>query len=388
MLLGRDRELARIDALIRRAAEAEGGVLVVTGAPGIGKSALLTEAARRAPPPVRVLRCRGTRTSSEEAFAGLSQLFLPLDEHIDRLPAFQRAPLRGALGAGPAAPADRRTIWAAALSLVDVASGGAPLAMLIDDVQWVDPPVGGDGLRGRPPPHAAPGRVALLVASRDRPSHPFLERGFPQLAVGPLDRPSARRLAAAGGLAAADLERVVALAGGNPLALLELPAYLGRSPPAAPQAEVADLMIALYRSRYEALSAPARGAALVAAVCDDRGLDTVGRGCRALGLDADALSRAVAAGLVRVADGQVRSATPWRGRRCCARAARGAAAAATRPWPTSWPLCRPNGPRGIARPSGARPTTRWPARWPPLPATPLAAVRTTPPRVPSCARPT
>ncbi len=48
VLLGRERELAVVDEVLRRAAEGTTGVLLVEGEPGIGKSALLDELARRA----------------------------------------------------------------------------------------------------------------------------------------------------------------------------------------------------------------------------------------------------------------------------------------------------------------------------------------------------
>jgi predicted ATPase len=45
MLLGRDQELAVLDEACRAAAAGQGAVVVVTGEPGIGKTALLTAAA-------------------------------------------------------------------------------------------------------------------------------------------------------------------------------------------------------------------------------------------------------------------------------------------------------------------------------------------------------
>ena len=48
MLHGRDRELAEIDGLLEGARQGRSGALVITGEPGIGKTALLDEAERRA----------------------------------------------------------------------------------------------------------------------------------------------------------------------------------------------------------------------------------------------------------------------------------------------------------------------------------------------------
>src|SRR5262245_39793639 len=77
-ILGRDRELGAIHALIGRAG-AGGGALVLRGDAGIGKSALLeraVELARSAG--LRVLRTTGVRTESHLPFAGLHQLLQPI----------------------------------------------------------------------------------------------------------------------------------------------------------------------------------------------------------------------------------------------------------------------------------------------------------------------
>ena len=50
-LLERAGELARIDGLLAAVRAGRGGVLVVTGPAGIGKTALLTEAGQRAARP-------------------------------------------------------------------------------------------------------------------------------------------------------------------------------------------------------------------------------------------------------------------------------------------------------------------------------------------------
>ena len=48
MLVGREAELDRIDAMLAGARAGDGGVLVLTGEPGVGKSALLDAVAARA----------------------------------------------------------------------------------------------------------------------------------------------------------------------------------------------------------------------------------------------------------------------------------------------------------------------------------------------------
>jgi len=48
LLLERERELAGLAALVEGLLESHGGTLVLEGSPGLGKSTLLNEAARRA----------------------------------------------------------------------------------------------------------------------------------------------------------------------------------------------------------------------------------------------------------------------------------------------------------------------------------------------------
>src|SRR5215471_8153190 len=71
MLLERERELAAVDEVIER-----GGAVVVEGRAGIGKSALLDAASRRAAGLGReVLRARGSELEAGFAFGVVRQLF-------------------------------------------------------------------------------------------------------------------------------------------------------------------------------------------------------------------------------------------------------------------------------------------------------------------------
>ena len=74
-LIGRERELARIDRFLE-----ERGALVLSGPRGVGVSALLEAAASRAGE--RVLRARGVQAESGFPYAGLHQLLRPLRRTI------------------------------------------------------------------------------------------------------------------------------------------------------------------------------------------------------------------------------------------------------------------------------------------------------------------
>ena len=75
-LFEREAELGRIDALLAGARAGNGGVLVVTGPAGIGKSSLLGEARERARlAGMRVLSGRGGELEGDFSFGVARQLF-------------------------------------------------------------------------------------------------------------------------------------------------------------------------------------------------------------------------------------------------------------------------------------------------------------------------
>src|SRR5215211_5454420 len=94
---GRAAELAVIDRLLAAARAGRGGALAIRGEPGIGKSALLADAGRRAGG-LRVLHAAGVEGESRLAFAALQQLLHPLLGRTDRLPGPQAQALRVAVG--------------------------------------------------------------------------------------------------------------------------------------------------------------------------------------------------------------------------------------------------------------------------------------------------
>src|SRR5271155_3995214 len=96
-LLGRERERVALGGLLKAASEGGGGVLVVHGEPGVGKTALLdwtVEQARQ----LRVLRTVGVEGEMELPFAALQQLCSPILDRAERLPDTQRDALSVAFG--------------------------------------------------------------------------------------------------------------------------------------------------------------------------------------------------------------------------------------------------------------------------------------------------
>ncbi|BCB86216.1 AAA family ATPase [Phytohabitans suffuscus] len=258
-MLGRDDELEAIASVLH------GGALLLTGATGSGRSALLEAAAERATVSgVRVLRGAGSAFEADLPYAGLHQLLWPLRGDLDGLGPAHRDALRSAMGldAGPAP--DRLVVATATLTLLTRA---APVLLLVDDLHRVDP--------------ASATVVGFLARRLDGSGAALLGTthtggelaGIDSLTVGPLteDAASALLTACSPDLAGRVRQRVLAAAQGSPLALHELPAALT----GAQRTGTRDLpdplplgprLTASYAARLSALPAPTRRLLLLVAL--------------------------------------------------------------------------------------------------------------------------
>src|SRR6185503_10398945 len=120
--------------LLADAREGTSAVLVLRGAAGMGKSALLEYAAERALG-YRVVSAIGVESEMELPFAGLHQLCATLLEGLQGLPAPQRDALGTAFGLTAGAQPARFMISLATLSLLSEAAEKQPLLCLVDDAQ-------------------------------------------------------------------------------------------------------------------------------------------------------------------------------------------------------------------------------------------------------------
>jgi DNA-binding CsgD family transcriptional regulator len=138
-LPGRDKELVLIGEFLDRAARG-GDAMLVTGEPGVGKTALLDAAAERATARgIQVLRASGVEFEADIPFAGLHQLLWPLVEEFEHLLRdSHRGALNVALGfrGGPAP--DRLLVCNATLTLARQVSRVRPLLIIVDDLHWLD----------------------------------------------------------------------------------------------------------------------------------------------------------------------------------------------------------------------------------------------------------
>src|SRR3954447_3030621 len=219
-LLGRQREREMLERLLEAARGGRGGVLVVHGEPGVGKTALL-EYAVEAASDFRVARTVGVEGEMELAFAALQQLCSPSLDVMERLPDPQRDALGVALGLSAGRAPNPFLVGLAVLNLLSDAAQERPRLCVVDDAQWLD---------------RASARVLAFVARRllaERIAMVFAARepidslgGSAELHVEPLGHRDSRALLESvlpGRLDERVLERIVVETRGNPLALLELP---------------------------------------------------------------------------------------------------------------------------------------------------------------------
>src|ERR1700677_3833477 len=230
MMLGRGAETAAIAALLAGVRGGRSGALVVRGEAGIGKSALLDEAAHQAAATgIVVLRGTGIETEAELPFAGLHLLLRPLLDRVQALPARQAEALSRAFflaEPGGAKGADGEGRFLVGLAVLSLLAEAEPVLCLVDDAHWLDS-ASTDALLFTARRLEAEG-VAMIFAARDAGPAQFPASGLPERQLAPLGAGPAGQLVDehAPELNPVLRDRVLADAQGNPLALLELTAGL------------------------------------------------------------------------------------------------------------------------------------------------------------------
>jgi hypothetical protein len=228
-LFAREPELALVRALLEEPSET-GSVLVVRGDAGSGKSALLIEAGRQAEEMGRlVLHATGVESEARMPFAGLHQLLRPVIGEADGLPDGQRQVLLDAFGSGSGS-SQVFLVALAVLNLLSDLAARRPVVALVDDAHWLD----------------ASTLEVLRFTARRLDADPIIlviscRSGF----EGALAMSEAREIELQGldDESAAELldersptldtrarQQVLELAAGNPLALVELPPVLEKTP--------------------------------------------------------------------------------------------------------------------------------------------------------------
>ena len=303
-LLDRTSEREVLDRLLENVRGGQSAVLALRGEAGIGKTALLRYAVRRASG-FRVAQVTGVEAEMELPFAGIHQLCAPLLDQLDALPQPQQDALTVALGLASGDVPDRFLVGLAVLGLLSAAAEERPLLSLVEDAQWLDAASG--LVLGFVSRRLLAESVALVVAVREpNTGHDF--DGLPELRLRGLAEQDARTLlmsAVPGRLDDRVRDRILAETRGNPLALLDLP----RSMSAAGLAGGFELLAATdlprqleeqYHQRAGELPEATQRLLLLAAAEPIGDATLIWRAAQALGIERSALAPAEDAQLVEI----------------------------------------------------------------------------------------
>ena len=320
-LVGRDEELAQVLATLDNLPAA----VVLEGEAGIGKTSIWRAAlAELAAGGVRVLSTRPAETESQLSYAGLADILDPvLDEALTALPSPQRRALEVALHrAEPeGGPPDQAAIAFAVMGALRVATETAPVAVAVDDLQWLDPPslFALTFVAGRLRQEA----VGFLLAFRSEPfERPSLglerrlgEGSVRQIRLGPLSLGALHHLLQTRlgvVFSRPTLQRVHETSGGNPFFALELARALhqrGAEVRAGEPLPVPGELRELLRARLAALPPEAEEPLLVVASLSSPTLALVGA-VGGVGAVAALNQAAAAAELLELDGDRVRFAHP------------------------------------------------------------------------------
>ncbi|MGN6867149.1 MAG: ATP-binding protein [Solirubrobacteraceae bacterium] len=302
MLLGRDREQRAILRLLAEASAGSSGVVALVGEAGIGKSSLLEWTASRAEG-MNVLRARGVQSEAQIPFASLFELLRPAFPSLDSLPAPQRDALESALALRPAEAHDRLAVGAATLSLLAAHAEAAPLALLIDDAQWLDGS-SADALRFALRRLVADPVAVVLTVRHPEPSL-LDDADLPTLRLHGLDADATADLLQreAPGTTLDAAARLHRETGGNPLALLELAGEPAPDTPLDTPVATVTSVAAAYLQRAQALPERTFEILVLAAAYDHGDLAVLVGAADSLGLGVSDLAPAEERELINVRSG-------------------------------------------------------------------------------------
>jgi DNA-binding CsgD family transcriptional regulator len=269
-LVGRAPELAIVDmALI---ATHGVGPILFSGDPGVGKTALLDYAAAKADQlGFEVIRATGAEFDADVSFSRLSELFVGRRGAFEGLSDTYRGALEVVLGLGQGTAPSALIVANAALAALEHSASYQPVALIVDDLQWIDraSAVALAFVARR----ASTGAVRFLGASRLRSV--FCERaGLAQHHIHPLTEQGAAELIETRfpTITGRTHQRLLTAAQGNPLALLELgtvAAERAHPPVFEPLSNVLPLnrrLRSLYAARIQRLPTATRELMLLAAL--------------------------------------------------------------------------------------------------------------------------
>ncbi|WP_067664757.1 helix-turn-helix transcriptional regulator [Nocardia miyunensis] len=255
-LVGRQGDFARISAVAEQAAAGRGGIVVITGEPGIGKTSLLNAVSELASTHgARLLRGTATEIEQEVPYAALGWCLGFGHGTPDPSAAQLHSLLRGTDLPGDGAFSRHFAVVEALLALLDQWCTASPVILILDDANWADPA----SLAALERLGEIVTELPLMIVMAIRPLprgeslaallKQFHAWGAAQLQLKPLTEPEVATLIedTLGAVPGPALTAAVAGAGGNPFYVVELVAGLRQ----------ADALTAVGRGITELATAPA-----------------------------------------------------------------------------------------------------------------------------------
>ena len=263
-LIGRQAELSQLSRVLTEDAER---AVVVSGEPGVGKTALIDQVCALATADGwQVVRVLGVEAEQPFALGGLNQVVYGLKPFQARLAEQDRGVLAPVLGGDPNSVVAVLPLVAALLNLLESAAQTQPVLLVIDDVHWLDS-VSAEviGAVGRRLTHP---HVRIVAGRRVPHDSAFTSAGWTDVPVAPLDSDDSARLLETAGvpLTAATRRAILAAAAGNPLALAELPRGADQIETGAATLPLTERLVSVFAGRLGQLDTAVRAELLRAAL--------------------------------------------------------------------------------------------------------------------------
>lgn len=263
-LVGRQAELAQLGMMLTDEAVP---AVVVSGEPGVGKTALIEQmSAHAAADGWQVVRVLGVAAEQPFALGGLNQLAFGLKAYQAQLDLSDRAVLAPVFGGDPDSEVAVLPLATGLLNLLALAGQYQPLLLVVDDVHWLDG-VSAEvlGAVGRRLTHP---RVRIVAALRTSPESVFSGAGWGELPLAPLGAEDSLRLLESAGVpvSAANRTGILDAAQGNPLALVELPRFGDRIEARLGSPPLTERLVAVFGAQLGELAAGVQAELLRAAL--------------------------------------------------------------------------------------------------------------------------
>jgi DNA-binding CsgD family transcriptional regulator len=320
-IVGRRDELATIEQFLDLAHTGP-SALVLEGEPGIGKTTLWSAAVEAAAArDFCVLSSQPAQAEAKLPNAALADLLSTVAEEVlPSLASPQRRALKVALlRIDPEGTEDHRAVGVAFLSALEILASHGPVALAVDDLQWLDKPSARAvafalrRLRGEPVHLLASLRVQTDTSAPVGLDRAINEDRTRRVRVGPLTLAALHHVLKARVGTSYPRSALIAIhkaSGGNPFFAIELGRALRESgQPGLDPLPVPERLQELVTHNLRRLPRTARGVLLIAAVLADPRVDVV-EAAAATPDPPSALSRAEDSGAITVDHGRIRFSHP------------------------------------------------------------------------------